>query len=126
MMDDMKSQAKVEKLKELRRILRELMAEEGADAEMEAGEIDDLLEEADDASMMSESPELAEESEDGLEESEPELSELEMMKRQYFKPKFSAPQPGRMGAKTMIVAAQSPKASLADVIPAKKSKGKMA
>lgn len=133
-MDELKSQAKMEKLKELRRLLREIMAEDGPDSEMSGGDVEDILEEASEEAM--EEPEGAgedlpvrEATEEEMAEPETELSELEMLKREYFKPKMASKAPGREGAKTMIVAAQMPKSeSLADKMPMPKrmGKGKMA
>lgn len=133
MMDDMKSQAKIEKLKELRRLLREIIAEEGGDAELSQGDVSDLLEEADESQLAE--PEGAEDedmpireaTEEEMAEPEAKLSEIEMLKREYFKPKMDAKMPGREGAKTVIVASQAPQASMADKIPMpKRAKGKMA
>lgn len=132
-MDDYKSQAKVEKLKELRRLLREMIAEEGGDMAMEEGEMEDLLEEADESEMeepmgAGEDLPIREASEEEMEEPEA-VSELEMLKREYFKPKMSSKMPGRPGAKTVIVAASAPKGeSMADKIamPKRVQKGRMA
>lgn len=117
--------AKLEKLKELRRLLRELMVSEDPDQAMEAGEMDDLLEEADDAAMaepmgagedlpIREATEEEMEEPDGMEE-----DEITALKREYFKPKMAEKQPGRPGAKTVIVASESlaQKPSLKDAIP---------
>jgi hypothetical protein len=132
-MDDLKSQAKVEKLKELRRILREIMAQDGADSEMSMDQVEDILEEAGDDAMeepegaMDEEMPVREATEEEMSEPE-EVDELTQLKREYFKPKMPALKPGREGAKTVIVAAAGPKASMADKIPVPKrmGKGKMA
>lgn len=125
-------QAKLAKMKELRKQLREMMASEDPDSEMEDGEIEMLLEEASDESM--EEPEgagedlsIREASEEEMEEPE-SVDEITALKREYFKPKMDKKQPGRMGAKTVIVASEPmKKPSLADAIPMpKKSRGKIA
>lgn len=132
-MDDMQSSAKIEKLKELRRLLREIMAAEGADSEMSMDEVEDVLEEAGDEAMAE--PEGADEEDMPVREAteeemeEPEgLSELAQLKREYFKPKMAEKKPGRQGAATMIVAASAPKLSVSEKIPMPKrmGKGKMA
>jgi len=131
--------AKMEKLKELRRLLREIMASDDPDAQMAEGEVDELLEEAEEGAL--EEPmgagdedmpvreatsEEMEEPEDAVEE-----DEITALKREYFKPKMAAKQPGRAGAKTVIVASEGMgaprKPSLATAIPAmpKKGRGKL-
>lgn len=135
-MDDLKSQAKIEKLKELRRLLREIIAEEGGDSPMSEGDVEDLLEEADESEMAEpegayeEDLPIKEASEEEMAEPEAKVSELEMLKREYFKPKMGGKAPGREGAKTVIVASQAPQAPMpmAEKIPMPKraSKGKMA
>lgn len=128
-------QAKLAKMKELRKVLRELMASDDPDEEMAEGEMEGLLEEAGDDAMeepmgAGEDLPIREASEEEMEEPE-EVDELTALKREYFKPKMDKKQPGRMGAKTVIVASEpmmGKKASLADAIPAmsKKSRGKIA
>lgn len=124
--------AKLEKLKEMKKALRIMMAEEGGDAEMEPEEVEELLEEAEPEDM--EEPEGAgedlpvreatmEEMEEP-EDAEEEVDELTMMKREFFKPKMTAKAPGRPGAKTVIIASQpESRPQLKDAIPMPK-KGK--
>jgi len=133
MMDGYNS-AKLAKMKELRKVLRELMASDGPDAEMESEDVEEILAEASDEAMSEpegagdEDMPIREATEEEMEEPEGEVDELTALKREYFKPKMDKKQPGRMGAKTVIVASEPMrKPSLADAIPMpKKSRGKIA
>ena len=78
--------AKMSKLKELQKILYELMAKEGADEEMDVG---DVMEQAEQES--SPDPDAAQDASGGEEEA---MSELQQMKKDYFKPKAKERAPG--------------------------------
>lgn len=88
-MDEMYDKAKVEKLKELQKLLRDILANEG-DAPMEDGKMDDALEEAGE-SADEESAEGNDIAQDGVDASAAEdpgaMDEVAQMKQDYFKPK---------------------------------------
>jgi len=102
--DQLMQQAQLDKLKELRKVIREILAKEG-DGEMDAERVEEALEEADDATLAE--PEGAEMDDDemvreGTEEemAEPdglaaaeEEDELTRMKREYFQPKQKTKDP---------------------------------
>lgn len=79
-MDDMMNSAKLDKLRELRKLLREIAAEDGPDEALSEDVLEDALEESSEESMSTpaemEGP-----------ESEEEEDELTAMKRKYFQPK---------------------------------------
>lgn len=113
-MDDMMDRAKVAKLKELRKIIREILASEG-DAPMEEGMVEDALEEADEAAM--EEPEgmgIVEEGEESEMEEPEEVDELTMLKRQYFQPKAEKKSP--KGVAISILPPVQPPKQMADSI----------
>lgn len=113
-MMDMEKRAKVQKLKELRKIVREILASEG-DVPMEEGVMEDALEEADDAAM--EEPEgmgiVEEGSEEEMEEPEEE-DELTKMKREYFQPKAEKKSP--KGVAISILPPVKPPQQMVDAI----------
>lgn len=121
--DQLMEQAKLDKLKELRKVLREILAEEG-DGEMSAERVEEALEEADDAAMGepegadADDPEAVREATDE-EMEEPdglaaakEEDELTRMKREYFQPKPKAKDP--KGVQLAVLA--PPKPGLGDAI----------
>lgn len=116
------NKAKIAKLKELRKVIREILASEG-DAPMEEGVMEDALEEADEAAM--EDPEGMGIVEEGSEEemAEPEEEdELTQMKRQYFQPKAEKKSPH--GVAISVLPPVKPPMQMADAIMPPKRKGR--
>jgi hypothetical protein len=110
MSDDIYGSARSEKIKELRKLMHELMMSEDGDEPLSVdgltealAEAGDMAEEATVGEEMGEGEEVAtaEESEDD------DLSELERMKREYFKPKPKMNR--REGTATMIAKVGEPK-----------------
>ena len=115
----MYNQAKLEKLKEIKRLMYELMSEEG-NAEMSEEELEEKLDEAGEAAADADKEEMSGEKH----ASEMAEDEMEMEEPNYFQPKDPTKKPG-----TAVVFARppEPKPSLKDAIPAPKSrKGKYA
>ncbi len=108
MHDEMMGDAKLRKLKELREVLREILAEEG-DTPMEEGRLDGAIEEADEAALeepMGAELDDPEAMREGTEEeiAEPtEEDELAQMRREYFQPKASGPAPDRKGVAVAVL-----------------------
>jgi len=98
-MDDLYGSARSEKIKELRKLMHELMATDG-DSPMSADDLTEALSEADDTvEEMDEGEEVAT-VEDGAGD-EKALSEIEQMKRDYFRPK---PKPKKDGPSAVMIA----------------------
>lgn len=129
--DQLMEQAKLDKLKELRKVLREILAEQG-DGEMSTEQVEEALEEADEAALAE--PEGAEmDDEEAVREAtdeemaEPdglamgkEEDELTRMKREYFQPKAKTKDPA--GIQLAVLA--PPKPGLGDSIKLPKRVGK--
>lgn len=121
---DMLDDAKLQKLKELRRILRELIAEGEGDGEMQSDDVDAVLEEAEEGEM--EEPEGAAEDLPVREATEEEMGkegemedELTKLKREYFKPKAPKVEPKKGVAKIVVGPG---KMSMSESIPMPKRK----
>lgn len=117
----MMDQAKLEKVQELKRLLREIIANKGEDSEMDEDQVQDML---DEASEDAEAPEVSDEggSVSIADESEDEdLDSLTAMKRAYFKPKAKERRPGT----AIVIAKQETTGpSLKDAIPSPKKKSR--
>lgn len=112
--------AKLEKLKELKKLMYELLAAEGDDVELSADDVDESLEEA---SLPAEESESDLQVDDGsLLPDEEEEDELTKMKREYFSPKRR--DTSRPGTASVILSKKTPKASMAaevkKALPSKK------
>lgn len=117
----MYDQAKKEKLKQIKRLMFELMAEEG-DEEMSSEDLEAKLDEASDAASGEEAEmEVTGESPEGDEMAEGEM-EVEEEEPNYFQPKDLRKRPG-----TAIVIAKPPeyKPSLREAIPQMKKKARV-
>lgn len=120
--DQMMEEAKLEKLKELRKVLREILAAEG-DAPMGSEKLEGALEEAEDAALEEPMGADADDEEmirEGTEEEMaepdgivPEEDELTRMRREYFQPK-AGPSQDAKGVKIAVLGPQ--KATMADSI----------
>jgi len=114
----------LEKLKELKKVMSKLQAEEG-DVDLSGDELEDSLEEAGEASLEGDlevdESSLSEDEEEG--EEEEDVDELTQMKRDYFNPKAAPPK--RAGTATMVVATKRANPSMEKSIEkAMKPKGR--
>lgn len=110
---DSYGQAKKEKIKELRKLMHEMMLDGDGDEEMESDELAEALEDAGE-----ESEEFAlEDGEVSEDEGEEEESEMSRLTREYFKPK---PKASRPGTASIIIRSEAPKKqTLSDKLPGK-------
>lgn len=113
----MYNQAKLEKLKEIKRLMYELMADEG-NGELSEDDLEEKLEEAEEA-VGDEAPEVEVSEEEMVSESPESEEDEELMKPNYFQPKSPVKKPG-----TAVVFAkpQAMQPSLKDAIPLPKGK----
>ncbi len=98
MMDDeMYDRAKIQKLKELQSVIRDILAKEG-DGPMDEGRVEDALEEAGEGAddSMPEDSGGEDQVDAGASDDADGMDEIAMMKRDYFKPKAKVdPQGGK-------------------------------
>ncbi len=99
-MNGLYDKARREKIRELKRLMQELISD-GDEAELEAGELDDAMAEAGDEAEGDMAEEAVAEGSLGEEVAEEDLDgELGKMRRDFFKSK--GPKPSRPGSKMMF------------------------